>query len=115
MMPLQEPPITLSEAKLEKIIAAIADTRQDLQNRVDVVVMEVGLSHDDQRKLAARITQAERKLDMIQPIVSILEELLQFLTAKVHELENRVEDSERQYGCNNLRVVGFPMGMRAPT
>ncbi|KAJ1115500.1 hypothetical protein NDU88_003724 [Pleurodeles waltl] len=44
----QEAPMSSSQdAKLDKILEAIAATRQDLRNRVDALVVEVGLLQED--------------------------------------------------------------------
>ncbi|KAJ1207746.1 hypothetical protein NDU88_003136 [Pleurodeles waltl] len=85
--------------------------RQDLQHRVDAVATEMGQLCDDQRKLKARITQAESVLEGLQPTVSELEGQFRSHMAKIHELENRTEDSKGLSCCNNLRIVGFTKGV----
>ncbi|KAJ1199722.1 hypothetical protein NDU88_003555 [Pleurodeles waltl] len=71
--PLEEPPTTLADAKLDTILAAIADTRHDLRNRVDALEVEVGLLCDDQPKLTAWVIKAESMLNDIQPTMPDLE------------------------------------------
>ncbi|KAJ1156288.1 hypothetical protein NDU88_009012 [Pleurodeles waltl] len=55
-----------AEAKLDRILMAIADTKQDLGGRVDMAVVELSLLHDDQRKLSEKITQTEIALQTLQ-------------------------------------------------
>ncbi|KAJ1087559.1 hypothetical protein NDU88_000726 [Pleurodeles waltl] len=43
-----------TQAKFDKIFAAIANTRAALEQEIDAVVIDMGLHSDDQRKLAER-------------------------------------------------------------
>ncbi|KAJ1081077.1 hypothetical protein NDU88_001261 [Pleurodeles waltl] len=86
-----DPPATPADAKLDKILAAIAETRQRLRSKVDTVAEEVGLLCDDQRKLSVQVTQTESLLEDLWPTVCYMEAQLRSLTAKVSELEHNVE------------------------
>ncbi|KAJ1179664.1 hypothetical protein NDU88_004898 [Pleurodeles waltl] len=64
------------EDKLDKILEAIKTTGQDLQSRVDAVVIEVTLLREDQQKLSARVTSAESDLKDLRPSLTAMEETI---------------------------------------
>ncbi|KAJ1154105.1 hypothetical protein NDU88_006861 [Pleurodeles waltl] len=70
----------------------------------------MGLLRRDQKELSAQVKQTESKLSNICLVISDLEELVRFLTAKVRELEGRAEDFEGHSRRNNLQMVEFPEG-----
>ncbi|KAJ1156726.1 hypothetical protein NDU88_009444 [Pleurodeles waltl] len=57
---------SLTDAKPDKILKAIVNTRQDLCNQVDAVAVEVRLFRNDRKKLTGRVTQMEHTLDEIR-------------------------------------------------
>ncbi|KAJ1205429.1 hypothetical protein NDU88_000864 [Pleurodeles waltl] len=83
---------SLVNAKQDKILKAIADTWQDLHNQVDTV--EVGLLHEDHKKLTGTVTKTESTLDEIRPAESNLEGQVWSLATKVQELEHMAKDYE---------------------
>ncbi|KAJ1114053.1 hypothetical protein NDU88_002292 [Pleurodeles waltl] len=98
-------------AKLDKILKTVADAWQDLCKRVDVVTVEMGLLHDDYKKLSSCVTQMEHTLDELRPAVSELGGQVISLAIKVPDLRSRAEDFDGQYHHNNLCILGFPGGV----
>ncbi|KAJ1181529.1 hypothetical protein NDU88_006736 [Pleurodeles waltl] len=108
---LSEPGTTIhTDNKLDKILEAIADTRQDLRARVNAVATELSLLRGDQRKLMDRIIQKECVIRELQPSVTHLACQVRSLSSKFQELEDRAEDSEGLSHRYNLCIVGFPEG-----
>ncbi|KAJ1164519.1 hypothetical protein NDU88_004956 [Pleurodeles waltl] len=100
-------PVSLADSKLNKILAAIADTWQDLCGKVKMVAVELGLLRDDHRKLIARIMQLECRLAEIHPALSKLEDQVRSLANKVRDLENREEDTEEAISLQQCPHCGF--------
>ncbi|KAJ1179734.1 hypothetical protein NDU88_004968 [Pleurodeles waltl] len=99
------------DLKLDKIHGTIVDSRQDLHTRVVAVEIEMGLLHEDQQKLADRLTRTKHEIPELRPTMQILVGQVCSLTIKVQKLEARAEDSAGRLCRNNFHIVGFSEGV----
>ncbi|KAJ1136179.1 hypothetical protein NDU88_002597 [Pleurodeles waltl] len=95
------------EKKLEKILEVFPDSWQELCDRVDAVAIDVGLLREDQKKLKTTTDDADNTIMELKPGLRDLDCKVCSLTAKVQELESRVEDFKGRSCRNNPHMVGF--------
>ena len=105
--PMDQSPASLQQT-LDKILNAIAESRDTLQQQIGSVAVELGLLRADHTKLSGRVTTHEAVLKTIQPEHQQIQQQLKGLTERVKLLENRAEDAEGCNRRNNIRVVGMP-------
>ena len=99
------------EDKLDQILAAIATSREVLEQQIAGVSSSLSLLRDDHKKLADKVQHHEKEIAQIHPSVKQLTEQIQDLTARMRQVEGRAEDAEGRSRRNNLRVVGLPEGI----
>lgn len=99
--------------QLDKILEAITDTRNALQQDIGAVSVGLGLLRTEHHKLEDRVKGTERKIEEIQPECTKLTTQMLELKDRVDLLEKHAEDSEGRIRGNVIRVVGLPEGIEA--
>ena len=92
----------------DKVLKAIADTKNTLQTQISTVATELGLLRVDHRALSERVKLTEQSITELEPTQKAMQMEIKALTAKVHVLETRAEDAEGRSRRCNIRVVGLP-------
>ena len=95
---------------LDKVLEAIKTTREALENKIDSVVIDVGLLRADHKKIAEKVDINKLLLADIQPKVGDNTENIARLTEKMEVLEKRMEDLEGRDRRSNIRIIGIPEG-----
>ena len=93
---------------LTDIMQAINASREALESKIDTLATDMGLLRDDHRKLADRVTSAEKDITVIAPGLTLLSSQLREVESKVKVLENRAEDAENRSRRNNIKLIGVP-------
>ena len=96
--------------KLDRILAAVEHTRENLEAKIDMVTVNLSLLRDDHKKLASRVSTTEQSLWDLQPKVKETQTRRHELMDRVRYLEGRAEDAEGRAHRSNLCIVGLPEG-----
>ena len=104
-------PLDEKEDKLDQILAAIAMSREALEQQIAGVSSGLSLLRDDHKKLAEKVHQHGKEIAIIHPSIQQLTDQVQDLTERMRQVEGRAEDAEGRSRRNNLRVVGLPEGV----
>ena len=93
--------------QFEKILAAIQDTKNTLEAKIDNVALDVGLLRADHKKLAERVKVIEETNKMAHPEIQTLRQDVTRITNDVENLHKRAEEAEGRARRNNVRFIGF--------
>ncbi|KAJ1119363.1 hypothetical protein NDU88_007549 [Pleurodeles waltl] len=94
--------------KLDTILKEIRDSRQAIENRLDMITTDMNIMKDDQAKLSDRLKQTE-STDIL-PTHNDNENAIAKLQQQMEALQERIEDAEGRSRCNNIRIIGLPEG-----
>ncbi|KAJ1082882.1 hypothetical protein NDU88_003045 [Pleurodeles waltl] len=76
------------------LMEAIQGSREDLEGKIDTMMLEVGLLHADLRKVLGRVTDNEVPISTMGKEITAFKEQVTKLTEATKTLENRAEDAE---------------------
>ena len=93
--------------QFEKVLAAIQDTKNTLETKIDNVALDVGLLRSDHKKLAERVKVMEETNKTVHPEVQTLRQDVIRITNDVENLHRRAEEAEGRARRNNVRFIGF--------
>ncbi|KAJ1187359.1 hypothetical protein NDU88_004135 [Pleurodeles waltl] len=84
--------------------------RNNIEQKIDAVMLDVNLLHVDLCKVIDKVTAAEGQINGLQAVNKQLEKQVQDLTKKQTEMEVKLEDQEGRARCNNIRITGVAEG-----
>lgn len=93
-----------------KVLAAIAESRTYLTNRIDEVKVDISLIRHDMQKLRDRVTDTETRISVAEDTLSPLPQDVRDLQRKYSLLMAKMDDQENRQRRSNLRFVGLPEG-----
>ena len=85
---------TALQHSLNKILDAIAESKNTLQKQIGSVAVELELLRADHNKLSERVKTTETTLETLQPEQQRTQQQLTGLKERVLTQENRAEDAE---------------------
>ncbi|KAJ1187167.1 hypothetical protein NDU88_003946 [Pleurodeles waltl] len=96
--------------KLDTILQEIRDSRQAIENRLDMITTDMNIMKDDQAKLSYRLKQTESTVADILPTHNDNKNAIAKLQQQMEALQERIEDAEGRSRRNNIRIIGLPEG-----
>ncbi|KAJ1084298.1 hypothetical protein NDU88_004450 [Pleurodeles waltl] len=96
--------------KLDTILKEIRDSRQAIENRLDMITTDMNIMKDDQAKLSDRLKQTESTVADILPTHNDNKNAIVKLQQQMEDLQERIEDAEGRSRRNNIRIIGLPEG-----
>ncbi|KAJ1185392.1 hypothetical protein NDU88_002185 [Pleurodeles waltl] len=108
MTQTQDPGDGTLAAHTSAILAAIKDTKQNLETQIAAAINEVSILRTNHRKLAERTRHIEIKLKMIHPNVQDLEKRCAQLEIRVSILTDHLQDAEGRSRRYNIQLVWVP-------
>ncbi|KAJ1114891.1 hypothetical protein NDU88_003121 [Pleurodeles waltl] len=96
---------------LQKILEAIEDSKNSLQEEIWKVSTERGLLRTDHQKLVERVDNAEKELNEMDTSHRAQQTQLGHLTDRVQRMEHRAGDAEGHSRRNNFQIVGLLEGV----
>ncbi|KAJ1130319.1 hypothetical protein NDU88_008672 [Pleurodeles waltl] len=96
--------------KLDTVLKEIRDSRQAIENRLDMITTDMNIMKDDQAKLSDRLKQTESTVADILPTHYYNKNAIVKLQQQMETLQERIEDAEGRSWCNNIRIIGLPEG-----
>ncbi|KAJ1208294.1 hypothetical protein NDU88_003680 [Pleurodeles waltl] len=96
--------------KLDTILKEIRDSRQAIENRLDMITTDINIMKDDQAKLTDRLKQTESTVADILSTYNDNKIAIVKLQQQMEALQKRIEDAEWRSLRNNIRIIGLPEG-----
>ncbi|KAJ1183572.1 hypothetical protein NDU88_000390 [Pleurodeles waltl] len=93
---------------LDTILKEIRDSRQAIDNRLDMITTDMNIMKDDQAKLSDRLKQTESTVADILPTHNDNKNAIVKLQQQMEVLQERIEDAEGFSRRNNIRIIGLP-------
>lgn len=99
-----------------RVLAAIAESRTYLTNRIDEVKVDISLIRQDMQKIRERVTETEARISVVEDTIAPVPQDVRDLQRKYTQLLAKMDDQENRQRRSNLRFVGLPEGAegRAP-
>ncbi|KAJ1155590.1 hypothetical protein NDU88_008319 [Pleurodeles waltl] len=92
--------------KLDTILKENRDSQQAIENRLDMIAMNMNIMKDDLAKLSDRLKQKESTVADILPTHIDNKNAIVKLQQQVEALQERIEDAEGRSQRNNIRILG---------
>ncbi|KAJ1190971.1 hypothetical protein NDU88_000288 [Pleurodeles waltl] len=103
-----EEEITPKEPTLQDVMQAITASRTALEEKIDSLASDFSVLRDDHRRLAERVTSAEKQLKELGPEIEGASKISRQMEKIIKDLELRAEDAENRLRQNNIRIMGLP-------
>ncbi|KAJ1209621.1 hypothetical protein NDU88_004995 [Pleurodeles waltl] len=104
-------PVMSTSNKLDQELAKFEYFCFSVETWLSTLAGELSLLHDDQGKLWNKVTEDEKNMTILQPIVADNKCEIHNLEEQLHCLEERVEDIEGCSQRSNMRILGLPEGV----
>ncbi|KAJ1104039.1 hypothetical protein NDU88_001454 [Pleurodeles waltl] len=96
--------------KLDTMLKEIRDSRQAIENRLDMITTDMNIMKDDQAKLSDRLKQTESTVADILPTHNDNKNAIAKLQQQMDALQERIEDAEGHSQHNKILIIGLPEG-----
>ncbi|KAJ1129933.1 hypothetical protein NDU88_008293 [Pleurodeles waltl] len=91
-----------------EILAAIWGTREALESKMDLIVINVNKVRLDLCKVPEGVSGTEKSISTLQQEVKTLQTTVADLRSKTAHMEERLENAEGCSRHNNISLIGFP-------
>ncbi|KAJ1188538.1 hypothetical protein NDU88_005299 [Pleurodeles waltl] len=95
--------------KLDTLLKEIRDSRQAVENRLDMITTDMNIMKDDQAKLSDRLKQTKSTVADILPTHDNKNAIVK-LQQQMEALQERIEDAEGRSRRNKIHIIRLPEG-----